>query len=450
MVTQSRIRQQYLWDALWLALLSIYILGGVNSIPLHGDESTLIYMGRDYYFQLIQQDFSLVTYREDPISATDQHLRLLNGTIPKYLYGFTAYHSGYELNDINEQWEWGADWNYNLETGRIPNADLLSRTRFVSAIQLALSLIVLFVIGYQLGDRPVAYVSSFYYALNPAVLINGRRAMMESTMLLTGLLVVLAGLWLLQHRTWWLYLLLGFVGGLALSSKHTNAFILVPIFAVCALYSLFTDWKAKSPSNQLRHIVSVIGAGILMLMIFYVLNPAWWGDPIARVQEVLALRTDLLNGQVETFGGYTTFTDRLNGFVEQVLIVHPKYYEVSNWADYIGEAILTYESSLWRGVSIGGSAVGAIVVLIIILLGIWQLFRALTPRSGSHWLIGIWGAFIVITVALITPINWQRYYLPVYPVIALLLGLGVAQIWDWLHKKRTVMQESVSISTLES
>ena len=242
--------------------------------------------------------------------------------------------------------------------GRIPNADLLSRARLVSAIQLALSLVVLFVIGYQLGGRPVAYVSSFYYALNPTVLINGRRAMMESTMLLTGLLVVLVALWLLRHRRWWLYLLLGIVGGLALSAKHTNAFVLVPVYAVCGLYPLIADWKAKSPANPLRHIMSLIGAGILAVVIFYMLNPAWWGDPIARVQEVLALRTDLLNGQIETFGGYVTFTDRLNGFIEQVLIVIPQYFEASNWADYIGESVVAYENSLWRGISIGGSAWG--------------------------------------------------------------------------------------------
>ena len=90
------------------------------------------------------------------------------------------------------------------------------------------------------------------------------------------------------------------------------------------------------------------------------------------------------------------------------------------------------------------------IVLLIIGLGIWRLVRASDTPSASRWLIGIWGLFIVITVALITPINWQRYYLPVYPVIALFLGLGMAQVWGWLHKYRTMRQEPVSNSTLEA
>src|SRR5215510_6928513 len=71
----------------WLILLILYVLAGTADAPFHGDESTQIFMSRDYAYQFIEHDYNKLGYNLNPVSATEQQLRLLNGTLNKYLIG---------------------------------------------------------------------------------------------------------------------------------------------------------------------------------------------------------------------------------------------------------------------------------------------------------------------------------------------------------------------------
>jgi hypothetical protein len=79
---------------IWLVALAIYILSGTPDAPFHGDESTLIFMSRDYAYQFIQRDQA-----SSPSARTRQPdragLRLLNGTVNKYLYGLAWHLAGF-------------------------------------------------------------------------------------------------------------------------------------------------------------------------------------------------------------------------------------------------------------------------------------------------------------------------------------------------------------------
>src|SRR5262245_56840339 len=103
-------------DALYLLCLAVYMLAGVPYVPLHGDEPTVIYTARDFYYIAVQGDMRHVLYSDTPESiapeaATEQDLRLLNGTLTRYLYGFAAYSAGYSFEQINGQWDWCCDLN---------------------------------------------------------------------------------------------------------------------------------------------------------------------------------------------------------------------------------------------------------------------------------------------------------------------------------------------------
>jgi hypothetical protein len=46
---------------------------------------------------------------------------------------------------------------------------------------------------------------------------------------------------------------------------------------------------------------------------------------------------------------------------------------------------------------------------------------------------------MLLSTLLLTPIEWQRYYLPIYPAIGLLLGLGLTRISQtlvWWQRQR--------------
>lgn len=441
-------------------LLAGYVLAGTAEVPFHGDESTQIYMSRDYAYQFIQHDLNQLTYSDNPTSPTEQQLRLINGTVNKYLIGLAWHINGMSLADINEQWDWGADWNYNQQNNHAPTPALLLSSRWPSSLLLAAGVAVMFALGQALGGRWTPYITSLYYALNPALLLNGRRAMMEGSFIFFSLLVLLVAIWLLQHPSLRRAILLGIVSGFALASKHTAVFTVVAVFAAILFYLMYQSVSSEDDDSVVDYVLlPYLGfAAIATFGVFFALNPAWWGDPAARAQTVLQLRQDLLAGQTAAFGGYTHFGEQLGGFLRQSLIVYPQYYEVSGWDVYLADQINRYEASVWRGVSIGGSVVGALLLCGIMAAGAWEWVKPIIPQrvrhrlftrwlkaddeavvelfppvTGARWLVGVWVPVMILATLLLTPLEWQRYYLPVYPAIGLLAGLGVNALskYEW-------------------
>jgi 4-amino-4-deoxy-L-arabinose transferase-like glycosyltransferase len=415
-------------DVLFLAVLTGYILAGTALVPFHGDESTTIWMSRDYGYIFLDGELDRVRYQESPVSATEQHMRLITGSLTKYLIGISWHLNGYTTAQINEQWDWGADWQYNQTTGHAPDDRLLMLGRWPSALMLAAGVVVLFVIGRALDGRGVAYIACLYYALNPALLLNGRRAMFEGGLVLFSLLTVLAAIWLLRRQTWLAALVLGLCAGLALAAKHPAGFTLVAVSGAGMVYS----WREADRWRLLGQLAAV---AILALLVFYALHPQWWGDPLGRARQVLDARTGILEGQVAAFGGYDGPLDQIAGAARQLLIVRPQYYEAPDWAVYIADQVERYESSLLRGVSIGGSIPGALVMAGLVGLGGWVLLRGQSGDRVAGWIVGVWALVMVLTVVVLTPLEWQRYYLTAYPALGLLLGFGVMRVAGWLHRR---------------
>ena len=170
-------------------------------------------MSRDYAYQFLQGDLDLVRYHDPPISATEQQLRLLNGTLNKYLIGLAWHLGGFTVDQINDQWDWGGDWNYNQSNNHAPSDALLQVSRIPSALLLAAGVIVMFALGRaarwasgRLSGQPVLRAQSGA-ADRWAARDDGRQPDVFS------LLTVLAGVWLLQKRRWWTAILLGNRGG---------------------------------------------------------------------------------------------------------------------------------------------------------------------------------------------------------------------------------------------
>lgn len=425
-------------DALWIVIWAGYVLAGTLIAPFHGDESTLIYMSRDYSYQFIEGDLGRIAYdphperNPDPTAATQQELRLLNGTIPKYAMGLAWHVAGYSVDDLNDQWLWGADWHYNLTNGHIPTDGLLNAARWSSALMMALGVLVMYGIGYHLDGRVAAYAASALYALSPALLLNGRRAMMEGGLMLFTLLAALALIALLQRGRWHWAILLGIAAGMTVASKHTGALALVALFGTGGGYALAESWRGRRLA--VRSLAQLAVAGALALMVFYMLNPAWWGDPVSRAQTILSLRTDLLDNQRLYFYNYANAGERLDAYWRNVFIGLPQYYEVNEWRGWIGEQIEAYERSLWGGV--GGSALTGLLSAGLVMIALWRAVRARRragdPRQKARVVVIAWFAITSALVIAVTPIEWQRYYLPALLPLPAVMSVGMAQCAMWI------------------
>ncbi|MCS6835647.1 MAG: glycosyltransferase family 39 protein [Anaerolineae bacterium] len=395
-----------------LAALTAYVLLGVRATPFHGDESTLIYMGRDTAY-LLHGQLERLLYSETTPSPTEQHLRLLNGTLGKLGYGLLNVLGSRTLDDWNEQWEWAAGWDYNLQTNRLPDPAILLAARWLSALALIVGLAA-FVACVRLLLRRAAWIALPALALltlHPVVLLNGRRAVMESWMLAGVALSLWAGLRLARRFSLTNVLLLGLFSGLAVAGKHTAAMAIVGIFG-----GLVTV--------HLRRFPALVGAGLLALLVFYALNPSWWGDPLARLGTVLALRTELLTGQVSAFGGYVDTLDRWIGFVRQSFWPTPQYYEVSGWGAFIGGQIQAYEAAPWAGLRAPGLDLVVSGWAVIGSVGLLRRWREPTVR-----VVLAWAGVTLVFVLLLTPLEWQRYYMPMYPVVVLCMAHGADMLW---------------------
>jgi 4-amino-4-deoxy-L-arabinose transferase-like glycosyltransferase len=415
-------------DIYWLILLALYILVGVVVVPYHADESTHLYTSRDFAYLFLERDFAKIAYSPVPHSPQEQNLRLLNGSIYRYGAGLAWYIGGLTATDVNEQWDWGAEYAYNVSVGHRPSETLLFYGRWVSALMMVGGLLALFACGLLLGGRWTVYPATLFYALSPALLLNGRRAMLEGSVMLFGLLALLAGLWLVKHGFRWRDALwLGIAAGAAVAAKHSNVIPVLGIFAGVGVVAFIPPIR----KSMIYHAPTIIVAGVISILTFYALNPAWWLDPLGAATEAARLRTELIEIQSSVFGDYPHWGARLTGFWQQTLVAKPMYYEVAGWEGYIGEEIARYQASWQAGVRLP-----AWLGLPLALTGVYALWD--TSRRGMMHhapttITLIWALVTVGLTLLLTPIEWQRYYLPVLVVWCVLWGQGVNLVVQWIR-----------------
>jgi 4-amino-4-deoxy-L-arabinose transferase-like glycosyltransferase len=436
--------------ALLVLVCCAYILAGTALVPFHGDESTQILMSRDYAYQFLQGDFARLAYDPSAPLINETQLRLINGTLNKYLIGLSWHVSGFTVDDLNTDWDWALDYEQNVRAGHVPSDALLVVSRVPSALFLAAGVPLVFAIGWLLGSRWIGALATVYYTLNPGLLINGRRAMMEGTLTFFSLLCVLAGIWFARKPSWGRAALLGVAAALTIASKHTGAFVVIAVFGACGLVALVRAIQARKDAPPLaafaRACAMLIAAAALAFGVFYALNPGWWGADIPNlVSTILEWRQDLLQGQTELLNGYMDRLSQAQGFAQQVFQVQPQYFEVWYWSEFIPitEQIARYEASPWAGISIGGSDAGGALVALLMCVGIFALLRDPDLTLEMRLVFGVWGAMMVVLTLLLTPVEWQRYYLPIFPFIGLLAAygpLGAARWWRRIRAERAAKQ----------
>lgn len=440
-------RYLLLIDALVLVLLMGYVTLGTEKVPFHGDESTTIWMSRDFDMVILDGDFGAVEYQGPPRRTTEQHMRIVTSNISKLAMGLAWSGTGMDVGDINDQWVWGADLQWNRDNGHVPSDQLLRVTRLTSAWMTALSVVfvlaIVRLVGGQLYRSPLALAvagwgGAFLYATNPAILLNGRRAMFEGGLLL-GMTLAAYGVLVLVKRTprarWSVYAGVGIVTGMALSTKHSAAFTVVLLYGGLLAGGLI--WQ-----RGWINLAKIGLATVAALLVFLALNPLWWSQPLKMPGIVIEERQKILDQQVNLFGGYDGIGERVTGLWNEALRPVPQYFEANYWADYVGvkEEIARYEASGLAGWLDEWDIVFFAVRLMALGFGIWALVRSwrdvhyeanVTESMAARRLILILGLWVVgmLAISLVSvPLDWQRYYLPIQPPLAVVMGLGLGAL----------------------
>ncbi len=448
-------------DGMWLVLLAIYVFIGIDDVPFHGDETTIIFMSHDYHYLVHERDLEHIRYRDINISKKEQKLRITNGTISKMAIGFAWDVAGMTVDDIPSLNDPTVDLATNIQIGNHPSDRMLRAARWSSALMLVVSAWAVVGITWLVAQamterlsviRLAAWIASAVYITTPVVLLNGRRAMFEGAFLCFVNLMVLAATRLVieqQHlrqvhepttgavksprKPFAWAVLTGVLAGFAIASKHTAVIAVLTVFI-----ALFTEplihLSGQSIAERLRDYVLMRGTrfvtmGLVALGVFLFLTPAWWTGRVLNMPEIVwNERSRMLAQATEREKPATIYTpgERINAMLANAFWVAPEYAESPVWRDFpeIREQIVTYKS-LWYAGRQGGAIEGALLIVafcvgLVAMLAHW--------RNGSVWLTLNWLAISAIVLLFINPLNWQRYYDPLSSEVAIVIGIGVAWV----------------------
>lgn len=430
-------------------MLIIYAALGLKLAPFHGDEAMHIYTSKDYATVFIDHNLQSLPVNPPYDIDSDPRLRLLNGSVMRYSVGLSWQLAGLTPQDLPPRpgWDWGLHYADNVSTGHRPSDALLTAARSAALVYFALSIISLFGIGWHFGGRWTAYIASALYTLNPIILLNGRRALVESAMLGFGLLTIWIALQIVRKREqggkglwgWWIVLII--TSALALVSKYTDTIFLAGAFGgifFAELLRAVRQWRQAglSPSQPLRSLISstlkLAVSGILTLALTVALSPALWNDPVSRVRDLSQMLTEQVNIVVSILApnAPTTIPQRVEGIVTQPFLTPVAYFEQASWSEAapITAEIATYEASPLRGLPVS-PLIGIPLTLLAALGFIAVLWPRLRPyESGSVSAVLLVWLLITVLNLLINPLPWQRYYLPEIPIMTLLVAIGVMSI----------------------
>jgi hypothetical protein len=172
---------------------------------------------------------------------------------------------------------------------------------------------------------------------------------------------------------------------------------------------------------------------------FIALSPALWSSPPARIADLFTVRAELLDLQVAAHtDGATTLGERIAGLLREPFLRPNQYFESPVWAEFapISAEIAAYEASLWRGYITGPTLIGILLTALMLggLVVLWvprlRPQRSWAPTAGLVAWLGITAA-----VMLVSPLDWQRYAVPLLPVAALLAGHGVGVIHQFIIRR---------------
>jgi 4-amino-4-deoxy-L-arabinose transferase-like glycosyltransferase len=441
----------------------LYALAGVPLATFHGDEPMQIYMSGDYFVTFIERAPARLMTQPPYDIDSDGHLRILNGSVNRYSIGLFWHLAGYATADLPPRpgWDWGLSYADNVATHHRPDERQLLFARLPSALLLCASYVILFGLAERIGRRGLAYGVTLLFALSPIILLNGRRALQEGALLCFGLLCLYCAQILANHDgrrhegnealssvpvPSWLrsYRLPGVVSlpwvgltvaaALTLASKHSGIVFLAAAYGWVAVAPLRSQQVGVAHSQRLirllRPAAKLSLSAAAALALFWLMSPSLWNDPLARAGDLLRVRAELLDIQVNVDPlAPMTLSERITAIVTQPFIAPLAHFEASPFdVPPIHMEIARYMISPLSGITaglIGGGALTLLSFAGVIALCVPR-WRPIPTVSAAGLL--VWMAVVIISL-LANPLPWQRYYLPLIPLAALLAGVGTLAVW---------------------
>jgi hypothetical protein len=423
--------------------------GTLDSLPFHPDESSWIYMSRDFDSLIHLRMGNLVWWLGERPNG-DVGFRLLDAPLAKYQIGLSRLVSGHSAEPL-VNWDWLHSWDTNIADGAMPPAALLRAARLSAVVTAALSLALFFVIASEVFGPVAATVATVLMAVHPLELLHIRRAMAESIAQLFTVATIAAILWLIRVPRDKRVLAsgrsaaVGIAMGLAVAAKQ-NAIAIAPL-AVMAAVAVAIGLPA---TIRLRLNAAASNATVLIassVLTFFLLNPVLYSQPIHAGRMMISVRRSLAGSQaasrtvVESGTALPSTLMRLNAAYEQMFWSSPDtgesatYPELAPHAEAYGQSPLT---RVWNSMAV------RLLILALTAIGFAAVVAQITRArlSSFTWPLQVmilWLVAEAIFVLVFIPLDWQRYFLPLLPPVCLFAGRGMS----WLVERTGSLRRSV-------
>ncbi|MGH2522960.1 MAG: phospholipid carrier-dependent glycosyltransferase [Anaerolineales bacterium] len=401
--------------------LSLFAIWGVARLPFHPDETSWLYMSRDFETWLTRP--WALAWNPARESDPEQNYRELNAPAAKYVIGLARWLSGIPANSVNVDWDWSKTWGENQQRGALPSPRVVWPARLGITLLLPISLALLYRTTRRVGGEIGGLSAALLLGLNGLTLLHDRRAMAEGALTL-GMALSLGGMLASGRRPW----LAGATIAFAISAKQSLA-ALLPVGLLAALWPPGNGSARTLGSRLARFAIS-------FALAFWLLNPILWSQPFGALRAMLRAREALLREQaaaIESVSpGYALSTpdERLAALVAHTFFTPPAFEELTNYLSETAAEKATYLAMPGHNLLrefVGG---GVILILMLFGLGLAGLRVARASRLLRRGLILLLLTTFAQAASLIAavPLPFQRYYLPLLPLACLWAGYGLGSL----------------------
>jgi len=401
-----------------LVLLAIFVLAGVSTIPFHPDESSWLYMSKD--FELFFSNPSFLIWDDSRAGEVDQYKRAIDAPLAKYVIGLGRNIVG--VPTIKSDWNWELSWSDNKHAEALPTDYQLYVGRLTNTLVLIASTVLMYFSGKHLESRLTGIIAAVFFGTNSLLLLHNRHIMAESVLTLSIVLSIIA-IFYGSDYPWFT----GLAVALAVNSKQSA----IPLVVVGLLSVLWIPGQ----NINLKHIgKNAVIYSIVFVGMSYFLNPLWWSHPVRVPIEAWIARVNFRDNQVATLRIFApnqvldTPMKRLVSFFANLYILPPAFYEAANYLNETEISQVNYLSfpghNLLRGFIGGG--ITLLLSLYGTINGALNAIRSDPVKRRKLVLLLLATLLQAIAILIAIPIPYQRYVIPMVPFIALWIGYGLS------------------------
>jgi 4-amino-4-deoxy-L-arabinose transferase-like glycosyltransferase len=359
--------------------------------------------------------------------------RLLNAPLAKDVLAAARWIAGAPASAVATDWSWSASWDENVAAGALPGPGVLAAARTASAGLVVVAVVALYFCGTALAGRGTGLAAAILLGTNALILLHGRRSMAEGA-LTAAVCLALLGLIHADRHPW----LAGLAAGAAFAAK-TSAGIWIPVGWVAAA------WSADPRRRSWRAVLGRAGAFTIAAgCVTFLLYPVLWAEPVNALAAMWRARQELVAAQVAATSAVMPWAiltapgERAAAFLVHLYFSPLQFAEAANYLHQTATAEASYLATPFH--TLFRSMAGGALLLGLTILGIVQgIRRGRSPEAVGRRAVGVvLLATTVQALALIlaVPLSFQRYVIPLVPLVCLWSGYGISAVVEGLTRNR--------------